>query len=270
MDFWKNKIAVVTGGSKGLGREIARALAAAGARVILVARNEADLQEAADAISASTGQAVDFHSADVTDPSAAAHVIEAVVNEYGGIDVLVNVVGASLRTKLVETSPETFRRQMAINFESAVNCTQAALKGLIARRGRVINVASLAAKTPWPLVGPYVTSKAALAAYTNQLRFEIPELGGVLLVCPGPIRRADSGERYRESAAALGEGAQAPGAGVKLSGLDPDELARRVLQASAAGKRELVLPRKAQWLFFVDAFSPRLGDWLRRRFNRHR
>ncbi len=270
MDFWKNKIAVVTGGSKGLGREIARALAAVGARVILVARDDVALRVAADEIRASTGQTVDVRSADVTDPQAAANIMQTVLSEYGGIDVLVNVVGASLRTKLVDTRPETFREQMAINFESAVNCTQAALKSLIARRGRIVNVASLAAKTPWPLVGPYVTSKAALAAYTNQLRFEIPELGGVLLVCPGPIRRADSGVRYRDSAATLGEEAQTPGAGVKLSGLAPDELARRILKASAAGTRELILPGKARWLFFVDAFSPGLGDWLRRRFNRHR
>jgi uncharacterized protein len=270
MNFWKNKIAMVTGGSQGLGWEIARELAKQQACVVLVARTEETLRTAAASLMQATGREVGLQVADVSDPGQAAEAVQAIVSAWGGIDVLVNVVGVSLRTKLVETIPETFRSQMNVNFFTAVNCTQAALPTLMARRGRVINIASLAAKTPWPLVGPYVTSKAALAAYSNQLRFEVPELGSVLLVCPGPIRRSDAGKRYLDSAIELGEAAAQPGAGVRLSGLDPRRLAEDILRASARGKRELIRPRKAKLLFLADHFSARLGDWLRRKFNKNR
>jgi uncharacterized protein len=269
MSFWKNKIVVVVGGSQGLGREIARELAAQSAVVILVARTEETLRSAAAAIREETGCEVSWRIADVTDAQQAAQAISSIVNERGGIDVLVNVVGVSLRTKLAETTPETFKAQMNLNFFTAVNCIQAALPTLISRRGCVINIASLAAKTPWPLVGPYVTSKAALAAYSDQLRFEIPELRTVLLVCPGPIRRSDAGTRYEESASGLGQAATAPGAGVRLSGLDPRKLACEILNAAARGKRELIRPWRAKLLFWADHFSPRFADWLRRRFNKN-
>jgi NAD(P)-dependent dehydrogenase (short-subunit alcohol dehydrogenase family) len=167
---------------------------------------------------------------------------------------------------LPQCPPELFQEQMVLNFFTAVNTTQAALPSLLAARGRIVNIASLAARTPWRWVAPYVTSKAALAAYTDQLRFELPELNSVTLVCPGPLIRADAGERYNAQAGDLQEAARRPAAGAKLSGIDPDVLARRILQATAQGRRELIVPAKAAWLFALSAWSPSLGDWLRRRF----
>ena len=87
-------------------------------------------------------------------------------------------------------------------------------------------------------LGAYPVSKFAVAAYTHQLRLELGPQGlHVLLVCPGPIARPDAGQRYSGEAADLPASAQKPGGGVRLKGLDPDELARRFSGPASAGSR---------------------------------
>ena len=267
MSFWKNKVVVVTGGSKGLGLEVARQLVFAEARVFLIARNAEQLEKAANELAVGASSRPQVVVADLVNSEQASAAIRSIVHETQRIDVLFNVVGASIRCQLSETTPEIFRQQMDINFFSAVNCTQAALSSLRQSQGRIVNIASLAAKTPWPLVGPYVTSKAALAAYTDQLRLEVKELSSVLLVCPGPILRDDAGSRYQTQTTGLNAAANQPGAGAKLKGLDPKLLARKIVNATAQGKRELVVPWKVTLLFKIAAIFPRLGDWLRKKFN---
>ncbi len=259
--FWKSKTVVITGGTKGLGLVLTRELVAAGANVFVIARNAAVWDSLAEELAPAR-----FIAADVTDMGSARLAIEKVAELAGGIDWLINNVGASTRVEMVSASSELFWDQMRVNFLSTVNCTQSALPYLLPRRGGVINIASLAAKTPWPWMGPYVASKAAVAAYTDQLRFEVTELSTVLLVCPGPIARADAGVRYQREMDALPAVAHRPGAGAKIKGLQPLPLAHAILKAAAAGKRELVLPAKAKWLFRIAVFSPTVGDWLRKRF----
>ncbi len=263
--FWLDKTVVVTGGSKGLGLELTRQFANSGARVFVIARNQAlwtevQAQNALDQVT--------FAQADVTDAGETKKVISNIVTESGGIDWLVNNVGVSTRIAIESATSEPFLELMKINFASTVNCTQAALASLLERRGGVINIASLAAKTPWRFVGPYVTSKAAVAAYSDQLRFECQGLSTVLAVYPGPIRRDDGGKRYSADTTDLPSGAAEPGAGARLKGLDASLLAKEILQAAERARRELIRPRKAAWLFRLSCLSPRLGDWLRNRFSK--
>ncbi len=267
MAFWKNKVVVVTGGSKGLGLEIARQLVGAGAHLFVIARDAEQLHKISGELAEGAAIRPQIVVADLVNSDQAAAAIKTVVQTTQRIDFLFNVVGASIRCRMAETTPDIFRQQMDINFFSAVNCTQAAIKTLQKSNGGVVNIASLAAKTPWPFVGPYVTSKAALAAYTDQLRLEIKELSSVLLVCPGPILRADAGSRYQTQSSGLSAEAHQPGAGAKLKGLDPQMLAKKIVNAAANGKRELIVPWKAGFLFKISAIFPRLGDWLRKQFN---
>ena len=88
-----------------------------------------------------------------------------------------------------------------------------------------------------------------------------------LLVCPGPIRRADSETRYAEQAAGLPDGVSKPGAGAKVKGIDPDELAGRIRIACEKRKLELVMPWKARIAFALSQLSPWLGDKLLKKFN---
>jgi short-subunit dehydrogenase len=138
---------------------------------------------------------------------------------------------------------------------------------LLASGGHMVNIGSLAAKSASRFMGPYAASKFAVAAYSQQLRLELGERGlHVLLVCPGPIASSEPRAHSAAELAALPESARRPGAGVKVRPIDPDLLAGRILRACERRDPELIVPGKARLLFALSQLSPRLGDWLVRRF----
>jgi short-subunit dehydrogenase len=155
---------------------------------------------------------------------------------------------------------------MDINFYTAVRCSLAALPYLKNSSGAIVNIGTLASKTGWRNVGPYSTSKHALAGFAHQLRIEGPDNVHSLFVCPGPIQREDAATRYEREAENLEAGAAAPGAGVKISGTAPTIVAKRIVRALEKRKSELVIPRKARILFAILQLSPKLGDWLLNKF----
>jgi len=266
MSYWRDKVAIVTGGSRGLGLAIAAALAGSGARVAIAARGQPALEAAADKLRALGADPLAV-AADVTRDADVARLVDETLARWGRLDALVNNAGASARGAALDTSPADFQAALELNFLSAVRCVRAAAPALLAARGHVVNVGSLAAKTASRYLGPYAASKFALAAYSQQLRLELGPQGlHVLLVCPGPIAGGETADRYTpEQLAKLPESARQPGAGVKLHRLDPDALARRILAACEARRPELIVPAKARALFVLAALSPRLGDWLLRR-----
>jgi NAD(P)-dependent dehydrogenase (short-subunit alcohol dehydrogenase family) len=266
MANWTDKVVVVTGGSSGLGRAIAAEFADAGARVVCLARDEQKLVQAANQLS-QTGAQVSGVVADVTDDQSVAAAVAEIKNRHGQIDVWINNVGRSLRIGLTDAQVEDFQELMEINFLSVVRCCLAALPELDRTSGHLVNIGSLASKTGWPLVAPYSASKHALAAYHHQLRLEGPRSIHYLLVCPGPIRRSDAGSRYADQASMLSEEASKPGAGVKLKGIPPEEIAQRIRAACESRKDDLVLPGKARIAFALAQLSPRLGDYLLKKFS---
>ena len=260
MAYWSDKVALVTGGSSGLGLALARELARQGAKVALVARDAARLNAAADSIGAAA------LAADVTQVADVERITASVVGRFEKLDLLVNCAGKSSRGAIAETTAEQFRELLELNFLAAVRTTQAALPHLLATRGHVVQIGSLAAKTVSPHLGAYPASKFPLAAYCQQLRLELGPQGlHALLVCPGPIRRDDAGSRYDSAVANLPESARRPGGGVKLKGIDPDWLARRILAACERRQPELVVPGKARLLFAISQLWPSLGDWIVKR-----
>ena len=267
MDQWKDKVVVVTGGSSGLGVALARQFATAGAQVVCLARGEKQLQATVKELSGVGSLDVQSVVADVTDDQSVSTAVAAIIASHGRIDVWINNVGKSLRIALAEATVADFEDLMQINFYSAVRCTRAVIDELERSGGSLINIGSLASKTAWPFVSPYSASKHALAAYHQQLRLEGPSAVNFLLVCPGPIRRADSETRYADQAAGLPDGVAKPGAGAKVKGIDPDELARRVRIACEKRKLELVMPWKARIAFALSQLSPWLGDKLLKQFS---
>jgi short-subunit dehydrogenase len=260
MAYWSDKVALVTGGSSGLGLALARELARQGAKVALVARDAARLNAAADSIGAAA------LAADVTQVADVERITASVVGRFEKLDLLVNCAGKSSRGAIAETTAEQFRELLELNFLAAVRTTQAALPHLLATRGHVVQIGSLAAKTASPHLGAYSASKFPLAAYSQQLRLELGPQGlHALLVCPGPIRRDDAGSRYDSAVANLPESARRPGGGVKLKGIDPDWLARRILAACERRQPELIVPGKARLLFAISQLWPSLGDWIVKR-----
>lgn len=265
LPYWKDKVALVTGGSAGLGRIMAERLAAGGARVVIVARTDAQLAATADALRAAGGQ-VEPMAADITRGGDVDRLFERVRREYGRLDLLVNCAGRSARGAVLDTTPEDFQALWEVNFLAAVRCARAAVPLLLESRGHLVNIGSLAAKSASRFLGAYPATKFPLAAYSQQLRLELGPRGlHVLLVCPGPIARDDAGERYAEQVANLPEAARRPGGGVKVGAIDPRRLCDRVLKACERRELELVVPAKARLLFGLTQLSPRLGDWLVRK-----
>lgn len=268
--YWFQKHALITGGSKGLGRCLAENLACAGAEVTLVARDPNALNETCEFLrdrANAQGQSprVRAVACDVTSNSDVSRLFD---QELAGrdLDLLINCAGRSSRQRIEETSVEDFRELLEINFLAAVRLTQAALPGLLRNKGHIVNIGSLASKTAPAYLGAYPASKFPLVAYSQQLRLELADQGlRVLMVCPGPIHRDDAGSRYDEHAGDLPASARKPGGGAKVRQLDPHWLAARILAASERGTSELVLPQKAKILFALSQLWPDWGDRMLKR-----
>ena len=186
MTFWQDKVVLVTGGSSGLGRVIAEAFAAAGAK-LAVAGLEADAVERAGRRNGAAGRDVLGVHADITRQEDVDRLFAQMLDRFGRLDVLVNNAGRSMRGKVLDTTPEQFRDLMELNLIALVRCTRAAVPHLLQQRGHVVNIGSLAAKSAARWVGAYPATKFAVAAYSQQLRLELGPQGlHVLLVCPGP------------------------------------------------------------------------------------
>lgn len=171
----KDQVALVTGASRGIGRAIAKALAAEGARVALVYRGGKEAAEAAVRDIAAAGGTAKAVQADVTDAAAALRCVEQVVADWGRLDVLVNNAGIVRDTLFVRMTADDWDSVLATNLGGAVNFCRAAAPQMAfkQRRGRIINVSSVAADHVNPGQTNYAASKGALNAFTRALAAEL-------------------------------------------------------------------------------------------------
>jgi len=262
MTFWKDKVVLVTGGSSGLGRTIAEAFGAAGAKVVIAGLEAEAVETAAGQMRDAGCEALGIH-ADITQQEQVDALFARALDRFGRLDVLVNNAGRSMRGKIMDTTPEQFRELMELNLIALVRCTRAAVPHLLQQRGHVVNIGSLAAKSAARWVGAYPATKFAVAAYSQQLRLELGQEGlHVLLVCPGPIARKDPRLYPLEGLEDVPERARRPGAGVQVKAIPPEWLAQAILRACERRRPELVIPGKARWLFALSQLWPGLGDWI--------
>jgi 3-oxoacyl-[acyl-carrier protein] reductase len=171
----KGKVAVVAGSSAGLGRAIAEMLAAEGARVVINSRSSERLATVKDAIVESTGAEVEAVACDLTEPGGAQRLIEAAVQAFGQVDILVTNTGGPPAGMFEDHTEEVWRHAIAQNFESVVNLVRAALPGMKERRwGRIVNVTSISVKQP--VVG-LILSNAIRAGVTGFAKTISNEVG---------------------------------------------------------------------------------------------
>lgn len=199
----KEKIALVTGASSGLGARFARVLAANGALVVLAARREERLKDLRAEIEAAGGEA-DVVPMDVTDIESVHAAVARVESENGPIDVLVNNSGVSTTQRLTEVEPVDFDYVFDTNVKGAFFVAQAVAKRMIARskgqpnfRGRIVNIASVAGLRVVPQIGVYAMSKAAVVQMTRAQALEWGRYGiNVNAICPGYIRTEINEEHW--------------------------------------------------------------------------
>ncbi|WP_185829210.1 SDR family oxidoreductase [Sphingomonas ginkgonis] len=163
---------IITGASSGIGLATARRAAAAGARVVLAARNAEALDEAVVGIRNKGGQAISI-AVDVADAGAADRIAERAIEEFGGFDTWVNNAATALYAKLEDVSPEEHRRVFDVGYFGLVQGSMAAVRHLKGKGGALINVGSVLSNRAIPLQAPYAAMKAAVMQFTDALRMEL-------------------------------------------------------------------------------------------------
>jgi 3-oxoacyl-[acyl-carrier protein] reductase len=184
----KGKVALVTGGSKGLGLAIAEEFAKEGANVSICARGKPDLDQAAETLR-KYGVLVHTTVADVSKASDTPRVVDGAIKDLGRIDILVNNAGDAWLTHALDTSDEEWRYSLEVNLMSAVRFTREVVPHM--RKlggGRIINLSTVAAHTPGPTMHDYSSAKAGMLAFSKSTAFELaPDNILVNSVCPAFI-----------------------------------------------------------------------------------
>jgi NAD(P)-dependent dehydrogenase (short-subunit alcohol dehydrogenase family) len=256
----RERTVLVSGAAGGLGTALCQRFANAGARIAALDRDEQGLHALARGLRAQGAQVLAL-PADVTDPGHCLKAVQAACYGFGGIDVLVNNAGISHRSLLADTDPAVIRRVMEVNFFGALHLTHAALPGLLARRGAIVAVSSVAGFGPLTGRTGYCASKHALHGFFDSLRSEIEADGvDVMLVCPSFIRTGIG------AAASGGDGAAVHTPRLTTGGeSSPEQVARAIVDALVR-RRRLLLPdataRKAWWL---SRFAPGVYARIMRR-----
>lgn len=193
------RVVVVTGASRGLGRAIARAFAAEGARVALVGRQAEGVKRVADEIAAGDGRALPLVG-DVSREDDVRRMVAQAERTLGPIDVLVNNAGiAGPTAPATQTAPADWERVLAVNLTGPFLCAREVLQGMVARaqaapdraqvRSSVINIGSIAGKISYPQRTPYASAKWGLIGLTLTLAEEVGAYGiRVNCICPGPVQ----------------------------------------------------------------------------------
>ncbi|MGO4880359.1 MAG: SDR family NAD(P)-dependent oxidoreductase [Bryobacteraceae bacterium] len=192
MTAFDGRVALITGGSRGLGRAFAVSLAEAGARVAVAARSPDQLGETVRLIHASGGEALAV-VADVTDKNAVGEMVRHVEDHFGPVNLLVNNAGAGAPFGPTwDADADQWWRTVETNLRGPFLCSNAVMRGMVSRHeGRIINVSSGAGTMSIPFMSAYVTSKCALIRFTEVLADEARPHGiSVFAIQPGTVRTA--------------------------------------------------------------------------------
>jgi NAD(P)-dependent dehydrogenase (short-subunit alcohol dehydrogenase family) len=247
----KNKVAAVTGAASGIGRALAQRLAAKGASVAISDVNEAALRETADLV-ASTGAKVSVHVVDVRNRDAVQRYARDVQQQHGGVDIVINNAGLTVRASLEDVSYEDFALVIDVNLWGVVHGVKAFLPLLRQRgAGHIVNISSINAMVPFIQNGPYNVSKYAVLGLSETL---VQELQGqpirVTCVHPGGIRtnivRNSKGTTPRD--AALFD---------RIARTSPEEAADVIVAGVERNREQVFIGMDAK----VMATAKRLAPW---------
>ena len=256
--MFTNKVIAITGGTDGIGRALVEQFLAKGATVSTCSRTPEKLAQLENDF---PGKALFTVVADVSKEEDCKNFINKTIEKYNGIDVLINNAGISMRALFKDTELTTLKRLMDTNFWGTVYCTKFALESILANKGVIVGVSSIAGYRGLPGRSGYSASKSAIIGWMEALRTELLNTGvNVMWVCPGFTA---SNTRY----AALGSDAKP----VMESKVDEgkimtaEECAGHIIKAIEKRKRTLVLTSTGKQAIFMNRFFPGLADKIIRK-----
>jgi short-subunit dehydrogenase len=231
---------LLTGASRGIGRALAVAYAAKGARLALVARGETDLEEVAAGLADAT-----VHPCDLADREQVDGLVERVQAERGPIDILVNNAGVDSHWSFVGADAEAIRRVYDVNLLAPAELCRQVLPGMVARRaGQIVNISSLAGVGVFPGLTAYASSKAGLSHLTAGLRADLRGTGvrtTLVELGPVPTEMLANIDLYEPTAASFERWRRLG----LLPTTPPASVADAVVAATASGRRHVRLPKRA-------------------------
>jgi NAD(P)-dependent dehydrogenase (short-subunit alcohol dehydrogenase family) len=233
------RVVVITGGGRGIGRAIARALTAEGARVAI-----GDLDaDAAEAVAAELGGDALGTGLDVTDHTAFSAFLDDVEQRLGPLDVLVNNAGIMPVTPLAEESRSSVSRQIELNLRAVIHGTQEGIRRMTPRRsGHIVNMASIAGRTGFPNLATYCATKHGVVGLCEAVRAELRGSGvEISVVMPSVVRT--------ELAAGLAES--------RVKAVEPEDVAREVVAALRRPRFDVYVPRSNGPLVALAGILPR-------------
>lgn len=251
--FFNNKVVVVTGGTDGIGKALVESLIAAGAKVSTCGRNHDKLYQLQTEYPSAPLQTM---VADVSNENDCRRLMELTVKIFGGIDILINNAGISMRAELKDTSVDVIKKVMDINFYGVVYCTKYALPFITERKGIIAAVSSIAGYRGLPGRSGYSASKFALQGWLESIKTELMDSGvHVMWVCPGftasNIRFAAlTNDGKEQGSTPMDEGAM----------MSSEECAKRILHAIEKKERTVVMTFTGKRAVFMNKFFPKLTD----------
>ena len=252
-----NAHVVVTGGSRGIGASLARAYAAQGARVTVVARSAEALQAVANEVGGNA------HVADLADSSVVDTLIADLEAAYGPIDVLVNNAGVETVDPIATVDVEAVRATARLNLETPMILTRQVLPGMLARQnGALVFTSSMAGTSGFGGMGPYCATKAGINNFVATLRIELKNTPiRTTLTAPGPV---DTGmwDNVENASPSVQRTVKRFNALQLIPKTTPEKLAARVVAASKSGRRHVRHPRRLTLNFWLGESPRRLTEWL--------
>ena len=257
--YFKDKVVVVTGGTDGIGKALVDALIAMGAKVATCGRNHDKLYRLQ-----SEHPSAYLHTmvADVSSENDCRRFMETSIKAFGGIDILINNAGVSMRALLKEANTDVIHKVLDINFYGTVNCTKYALDSIIARKGTIVGVSSIAGYRGLPGRSGYSASKFAVQGWLEAIKTELMADGvHVMWVCPGFTTSNIRNAALNKDGTSHGE---TPMDESKM--MTAEDCARHILRAIEKKKRTLVLTFTGKRTVFMQKFFPKLADKLAYKF----